>query len=252
MLANHYTIASGILTRQREIDVIGKNLVNAQTPGYRADRLLIAPFEQELLIRQEQAGAQVLGNGVAATSAVVGEEVALFNMGTVSTTGRELDMAIGGEGFYNVQAADGTVYLTRNGSFDIDAEGYLTLPQYGRVMGANGALQVGEAGFQVEENGDIFSAGGNYLGSLLVTVPAEGTRLEKLDNGMFQFPQGAQMNNAQGYVIAQKSLELSNVDMNREMTYLMEAQRAFQACSSALQVVDGLNRKAATQIASIT
>lgn len=251
MLAGYYTIASGMLTRQREIDVLGNNLINAQTPGYRADRLIISPFEQELLTRMEANGADVLGNGVAVTSAVVGDEVSLFNMGAIKDTGREMDMAIGGDGFYNIQGQGGTVYLTRNGRFDIDAEGYLILPDYGRVMGQNGPIQVRNAGFQVEENGDIYSSDGRYIEKLLVTVPPNGTTLEKLNNGMFQFPGGAQMPQAENIVIAQRSLELSNVDMNREMIYLIEAQRAFQACSSALQTVDAINRKAATQIGSV-
>lgn len=250
MLAGYYTIASGMLTRQREIDVLGNNLVNAQTPGYRADRLIISPFEQELLTRREAGGNAVLGKGVAATSAIVGEEISLFNMGTVKNTDRDLDMTIAGQGFYNIQDENGRISLTRNGQFNVDEAGYLVLPNYGRVMGQSGPIQVGDANIQVEQNGEIYSDNGRFLGTLLITAPQEGTVLEKLNNGMFQFANGEQLPAAENYTVVQRSLELSNVDMNREMTYLIESQRAFQACSSALQIVDGLNRKAATQIGS--
>lgn len=246
MLAGYYTIASGMLTRQREIDSIGNNLVNLQTPGYRADRLLVTSFDQQLLTRMEANGNEVLGGGVASTSAVVDEVVSLFNDGLIEATNRNMDMAISGPGFFNVQAADGTVYLTRNGQFDLDEEGYLTLPGYGRVRGENGLLQLGSEGFTVEPDGMIFSPDGQLLGRLLVTVPPEGTSLLKLDNGMFQFPPNVQGQLATNYSVTQGNLELANTDINRELTYLMESQRGFQSCSSALQIVDALNRKAVT------
>ena len=176
MLAGYYTIASGMLTRQRELDTIGNNLINVQTPGYRADRLLITSFEQELLTRQEKYNTQTLGNGKAATSGVVDDVVSLFHSGTLQETGRTMDLAINGEGFFQVRGEDGAAYLTRNGQFDIDQ---------------------------------------------------------------------------QGYTILQGKIERSNVDMNQEMTTLIESQRGFQACSSALQTIDALNRKAASQIAAL-
>lgn len=246
MLAGFYTIASGLLTRQREIDTIGNNLVNLQTPGYRADRLLVTSFDQELLTRMEANGNQVLGTGVSSTSAVVDEVVSLFQDGTVKATNRSLDMSLSGAGFFNVQGEDGTVYLTRNGQFDLDEQCYLTLPGYGRVRGQNGLLQVGSENFSVEADGMIFGDDGQMLDSLLVTVPPDGTSLLKLDNGMFQFPPNVQGQLATDYTVNQNSLELANTDMNRELTYLMEAQRGFQSCSSALQIVDALNRKAVT------
>ena len=68
---------------------------------------------------------------------------------------------------------------------------------------------------------------------------------------MLQFPEGVRAQLAGGYTLVPQSLELSNVDVNQELTYLMEAQRAFQACSSALQIADEMNRKAAAQIAAL-
>lgn len=61
MLSGFYTIASGILTRQREIDTIGNNLVNAQTPGYRSKRMVMSAFEQELMTRKDANSRTVIG-----------------------------------------------------------------------------------------------------------------------------------------------------------------------------------------------
>ena len=248
MLAGFYTIASGMLTRQRELDVIGNNLVNVQTPGYRADRVVTSAFEQQLLTRREAYQSGTVGNGVAATSATVDEVLSLFQGGTIKQTGRAYDVAIGGEGFFQIQAEGGGQYMTRNGQFDIDEEGYLVLPGYGRVLGDGGEIQVGEAGFEVAPTGEIYDAQGQQLGKLKITVPPEDTRPVKLDNGMFELAEGE---DAQDFVLSQGSLELSNVDMNQELTTLIEVQRAFQNCSAALQIVDTMNRKAASQLASL-
>lgn len=250
MLSGYYTIASGMMTNQRQLDVIGNNLVNAQTPGYRADRLVVSSFEQELLTRREGSGDLTLGRGVAATSAVVGEVVPLFNSGMVQSTDRALDVAIDGDGFFNIQGTDGTTYLTRNGQFDIDQNGYLILPGVGRVLGQGGPLQVGE-NFTLQENGELYNSEGTQIGALRLSAAPENTPMIKLENGLFRLPDGAQAQNVNGSRLLQKQVERSNVDMNLEMTKLIEAQRAFQACSSALQVMDGINRKAASQLAAL-
>lgn len=252
MLSGYYTIASGVLTRQREIDVVGNNLVNAQTNGYRADRLIISPFQQELLTRQEAYQNQTLEQGRTSTAAVVDSVVTLYHSGAIKSTGRALDLAINGPGFFNVQGENGQIYLTRNGGFDLDEEGYLILPGYGRVLGDDGPLQLGASDeFTIGQVGEIYNERGRRIDGIRITEPPENVQLEKLANGMFQFPQGVTAQLAGGYTLVQQSLELSNVDYNQELTYLLEAQRAFQACSSALQIADEMNQKAATQIAAV-
>lgn len=251
MLTGFYTIASGLLTRQRELDTVGSNLTNAQTPGYRASRFITSSFEMELLSRQEALNSQSFGSGVPVTT--VEQVTSLYNAGTIKPTDRTLDMAIGGEGFFTVSGADGALYLTRNGQFDLDEEGYLILPGAGRVLGEGGPIEVGVGDFSVSAEGVITKGSGEELeevDTLRLLKPQEGTALEKMDNGLFRIPNGANMDEAQGHTVYQGSLELSNVNMNQELTTLVEVQRAFQSCSSAFQIVDAMDRKAA-QIASV-
>ena len=250
MLSGFYTISSGLLTRQKEQDVIGNNLINAQTPGYRADRLLISSFEMQLLNRIEQGNTEQINNPRAAVAAVVGDVVPLAKGGTLKPSDRPLDMALLSDGYFNIQGADGQIYLTRNGQFDVDGDGYLVLPNVGRVMGENGPLNVRSANISVEANGQIVSEDGNRLGTLLITAPADNSVLEKLDNGMFRFVGGAGAQRVTDAAVSQGVIELSNVDLNQELTQLMESQRAFQTCSSALQIADNMNKKT-TQIAAV-
>ncbi len=249
MLEGFYTIASGMLTSQRNIDTIGNNLVNLQTPGYRSERVIVSSFEQELMTRREQLGLDVLGDGIGATAAVVDNVVTVFSGGNLKPTDRGLDAAINGNGFFNIAGNDGTNYLTRNGNFDIDEQGYLVLPGVGRVSGENGPILVGTSDIEIREDGSIVNTAGEQLSRLSITAPNDYNTLERQANGMFtsQAPLAA----AQDFQVVSNYLELSNGDMNQEMTSLVAAQRAFQSCSSALKIIDALDRKAATQIASI-
>lgn len=249
MFSGYYTIASGVLTRQRELDIIGNNLVNARTPGYQAQRVVSGSFDMELLIRQEM-GKTALGPGSASVENIVEDVIDLYGIGSYNETGLETDIAIGGEGFFNIIGED-QVYLTRNGNFEIDEEGYLALAGFGRVRGTNGqAIRVRQHGFSVNSFGDVFDVNGVNLGRIQITAPADGENLVRLNDTMFELENG-NGRDAENYELIQRSLELSNVDMNREMTYLIESQRAFQTCSSALQIIDSMNQKAASRIASV-
>lgn len=249
MLSGYYTIASGMLASQRNLDTIGNNLINIQTPGYRGERVLNSAFELELMTRRESTGNTVLGDGMGQVAAVVDDSVTMFDSGLLSDTGRALDVAINGNGFFNIAAADGTTYLTRNGGFDLDEEGYLILPGYGRVLGDNGEIQVNTSDLSFLSDGTIQNTDGQTLGRLLITAPVDYADLTRNTNGMFTSEN--QTGQAQNFEVVSQRLELSNVSMNREMTSLLDAQRSFQSCSSALQIVDALNRKAAQQIAAI-
>lgn len=248
MHSGFYTIASGMLTRQRELDTIGNNLSNLQTPGYRSDRIVTSAFELGLLQQQEGGTERILSDGGSPVT-IVGDSVTVMTGGDFQSTGRTLDIAIGGDGFFNVQGQDGTTYLTRNGQFTVDDQGYLTLAGMGRVLGQGGPLMVGSDQVSVDAAGNVYNAAGALVGTLSITRQADNTVLEKMDNGAFTAPQGAV--NAQGYTIYQGVLERSNVDMNQELTSFISAQRAFQTCSSALQIIDDLDQKAASKIAAI-
>lgn len=251
MFGGLYTAASGILAHQREIDVIGDNLVNATTPGYSADRVVLSSFEKELLTRMDAGGNTTLGNGSGAPSVVVDKTVLQTNSGTLKNTGKMLDVAVS-NGYFTIAGKDGKTYYTRNGNFEMDEEGYLSLSGLGKVMGTGGPIKLDTSeGITIDEKGMLYNAAGAYINQLQISDIPAGTVVEKLDNGAFLVQGGGAMGAAANYTVYQRTLELSNVDTNQEMTLLIRAQRSFQSCSSALQIADEMDQKAATQIASI-
>lgn len=251
MLRGFYTAASGILTQQRTLDVLTNNVANAKTPGFRASRVISTTFNQELLTRMEGYNTGRIGIGSPVIQ--VDNVLTRFNPNSLEETDRPYDMALEGVGYFNIQGLDGeTRYLTRNGSFDLDENNQLILPGLGQVMGQEGPIILTTSDFTVESDGSVYDATGALVEKLLVTIPPEGAELEQAANGMFytanmeeNLPVEGETNVVQGW------LERNNININQEYTMVMEAQRAFQACSTALQIIDEIDRKAATQIAAL-
>lgn len=241
-----YTAGSGMLVQQRNLNVIGNNIINSQTPGYRAERVVTSTFEQELVTRLESG--QYIRIGTADQIATVEEMDTVFDESSLYESGNPFDLAVCGDGFFNVSDGENT-FLTRNGCFNVDGEGYLVLDEIGRVQGSNGDIFVGGSDYRVELNGDVYDQNGAYAGTLTVSKPAENSETIKFENAYFLTEEIVP---AEDYAVRQGVYERSNIDMTDEYTRLMEAQAAFKACSTALSIIDQLNSKSASQIASVT
>lgn len=256
MLRGFYTVASGMMMQERSLGVLTNNMVNVHTPGYRASRVVSTTFEQEFLTRLETGASGGIGSG--APIRIVSDVPTKFDPGSLEETGRPYDVALDGDGFFNIlvddgQGGEGQSYLTRNGNFSVDENNYLILRGHGRVLGEDGPIQLDNANFTIDKKGDIYNERGRIVDRLLITMPPVDAEMELSPNGMFTTPdmQANQIVPEGEVQVTQGWLERSNVDLNREYTMVMDAQRAFQACSSALQILDKVNQKAATQIAGV-
>ena len=260
MFSGFYTAASGLLTQQHKINVLTNNFANLKTPGFRASRVVTETFNEELVTRMEGGKQEVIGSS--APINVVRDVLVDFENGALEATGRSLDFALDGMGYFCVnqpaqtdeqgqETTPAQLLFTRNGSFEIDADGYLT-SKAGRVLGERGEIYTGGANFTVTENGEIYGADGRYIDKLLLARPQDEQQLTMMPNGNFLADADAlntmQTSDAKVY---QGHLEQANIDVNREYTLVMEAQRALQSCSQALKIVDVMNQKASTQIASL-
>ncbi len=249
MLTGFYTAASGMLMQQRMLNVLSNNMANVKTPGFRIERVVSSTFEQALLTRMEKGNQAVIGSGDPIR--IVEDVPTGFDPGFLETTDRPFDMAIAGEGFFVIQA-ENQQYLTRNGNFDLDEEGYLILRGAGRVQGQEGEIYLGSSNFTVSREGVIYDGNQRRVDTLLITRPADYAQLQKYANGMYIDPNAeATANNPPGVQVIQNTLERSNVNLNDEMALAIEAQRAFQISSSVLKSIDQLNDKTANRIASL-
>lgn len=249
MLQGFYTAASGMFMQQRHLNAISNNLANVQTAGYKAKRLVSTTFEQALLTRIEKDNTGGIGTGEPAR--IVDEVVNYWMGGGVTESGRPFDMAITKYGFFNVRGADGETYLTRNGQFDLDDEGFLILRDQGQVLGTGGApIKVDISEIKVDEDGTIRNDNTNaVIGQLLITQPTENAVVEQARNGMYTAT-ATEPVPPPGPAVISGYYENSNVSLTDELSAMIMTQRNFSTASQSLQLIDQTYAKA-VNIASL-
>lgn len=262
MYQGFYNLASGMLTQNRNLNVISNNMVNIQTPGYKRDKMVSTTFQEEMLYR---TGRRYKDNPepLATTSKIrtADQTYVRYEQGSFDVTEGIFDFALADEGFFCIETPAGVQY-TRNGSFRVDDEGYLALNNLGRVLGKEGPIAIPSEDFKVtsqgvitvqipNESGDEDDEEGSSmetveLGTLRVVDFENYEQLHKEDYGLFSTGQVPQEKEAP--TIVWQSLENSNVDMVEEMTSMMTSQRALQSAAQVLKMYDQIMSKAATDV----
>lgn len=248
MTKGFYQLTSGILSQTRRLDVIGNNMTNLSTAGYKAETYTDRTFRDVLISR--------VGNTYKTDSTPIGRESYIlapdqeyvnYTQGSLKETGLTLDFAILGDGFFAIQTGNGVEY-TRSGSFALDAQGRLCLPGHGYVLGADGQpVTLATDQIQVDGSGRIYTEAGAYQGQLAVYTFADNGQLSKGQSGLF-LANGQQPQLQAQPQIGWKYLEESNVDMLQEMSRMLTAERALQGGAQVLKLYDELLTKATTEI----
>lgn len=246
MFKGFYNLTSAMLTHQHNLNVVGNNLVNVSTAGFKQERYTASTFDEVMYSRVgnkyetgEEIGEQ---SYIRATSDIYTDHT----QGTLEPTGIPLDFAINGEGFFAVRGEDGEVFYTRMGNFSLDEEGYLCLPGYGRVQSPDMQdIYLGTDRVSGVMQGYIQYEDGGYLGQLGVFTFADVGALERNDMGMF-IGGGAQA--VQAPELLNGYLERSNTDMVQQMTEMITMQRALQSAATISRLYDQLMTKATTDI----
>jgi flagellar basal-body rod protein FlgF len=221
--------------------VAAHNLANASTPGYKAD---ISAFRAVPMTGPGQPTR---------TYAVETTPGADFTQGTLTETGRDLDAAINGPGFFAVQTTSGTEAYTRAGGFSVSAEGELT--DAGRtVMGDGGPIAIPEnSKVSIGADGtvsavDLSTPGGNVttIGKLKL-VTADPAQLTKGPDGLFRTRNGQPLDGDDSVRITSGAIESSNVNAVSAMVDMIDLARQFDMQMKALSTVDQ-NEQRATQL----
>src|SRR5688572_1037390 len=129
-----YTAATGMESLQTKLDVIANNLANVNTIGFKKDRANFEDlfYRREVLPGVQDSAGQTTPVGVAiGLGSRVSSIQTDFNQGAFQQTGRQLDVAIAGNGFFQVQDPSGQIYYTRGGNFSVNANGNLVIGSAG-------------------------------------------------------------------------------------------------------------------------
>ena len=219
MAGGTYSALSGLRTRLAQLDRIASDIANAGTAGYKTERV---PTVES---RRPDFG-QVLQTAidVAAAPGLVD-----FRDGSIQTTNRDLDVALEGRGFFEIDTAEGVRY-TRNGQFSRRPDGTLVTADGAIVRGDTGtAITVGQGAISFEPDGSV-RAGGVLAGKLKVVDFGDYVGLRREEGGRFRAEAGSTPVDAPATSrVRGGALEASNVQLPERMVQLTEVSRAFEA-----------------------
>jgi len=225
---------SGATVEMTRLQVLSNNLANINNAGFKQERLL---FEAEL----DNAGGG-MGEGINKRS-ITGTHTD-FTQGALQYTGRELDVAIKGDGFFKVATDDGFAY-TRHGSFVLQPDGALVTPGGHQVVGETGPVTLPDGEVSISEEGEILGPNGP-AGQIDLYTVADRQQLEKEAENLWRRPDDVAEELAQDGSLHQGQLESANVSAIKMTTELIEAGRSFESFQKAIKAYDKVAEKTNT------
>ena len=256
MINSLWIAKTGMSAQQTQLDVISHNLANVSTTGYKRNN---AVFEDLIYQNLRQVGANTTEQNQLPTGLHLGLGVRTvatsrnFTQGSLQETKNSLDVAINGNGFFEVTMPDGTIGYTRDGSFQVDAQGRVVTSRGLPV--ANGiTVPQGATSISISADGVVSAiVAGNtqpqQLGSLAMSSFINPAGLEPVGQNLFkesaasgQPQQGTPGTNGLGF-IKQGFLESSNINVVEELVNMIQTQRAYEMNSKAIQTSDQMLAK---------
>jgi flagellar basal-body rod protein FlgF len=235
------------------LDQVATNLANVSTPAYKRQVLSVRPFTQAL----NEAAAQVPGVDEVTTARSTTEVLSDQRVGTARHTGRPLDLALLGEGHFEVLTDSGPAY-TRKGDFTVDAQGRLVTSQGLAVMSKNGEIRltgrtpvIDAAGNVTELVSPADGAPAMPLGQLKIMRFEKPQNLRRLGEGLFAQGEGMTVLPDGEVQLRQGALENANVSTTREMVDLIETMRHFESMQRVIQGYDEMIGSAVRKLAEV-
>jgi flagellar basal-body rod protein FlgF len=236
-----YQVLSGMIGQEERVAQIANNLANLNTLGFKKQGLAF----QDCLKTAVKAVSLSSGEGAMSASAksaqmawpTVGSAFVDYTMGPLQTTGRTLDMAIEGEGFFQVASQKGETFYTRAGNFTLDATGQLATANGDAVLDDVGRpIRLNPQGGapQVSDDGTI-RQGGAVVGRVGIVRFQDPQRLVRQGGSLLQAPAGVAAEPVKVPRVRSGMLEGSNVDAIREMVDMIETQRAYDLNQKVMQ-----------------
>lgn len=238
-----YTAMSGAKALTQRQEAVTNNLANASTNGFRADMMTF----RSVPVRAENTAT----TRVFALEATAGFDV---QQGPVTTTGRSLDAAIRGDGWFVVQSPDGSEALTRNGNFHVGADGSLQTAKGLPVLGDGGPITLPpNAEVLIGADGTITARQGNQaplqVGKLKLVNPEPAT-LTKGGDGLMRVANGDPATDDPAVRVADGALEGSNVNVVQSMVEMIALARVFEMQMKLMTTAEQ-NEQRAAQLLSL-
>jgi flagellar basal-body rod protein FlgG len=257
MIRALYTAATGMNAQQLQIDVVANNLANVNTTGFKKSR---ADFQDLLYQTLKAPGTPTTNNTQSPTGIQVGlgaKPAAIQRIdlqGDYNQSGNALDLAIEGQGYFQVTLPDGSIGFTRAGSFKLDNQARMVSSD-GNPLDPSVSIPAGSVDVTIGQDGTVTAltpgqSAPTTLGNIQTARFANPAGLRALGKNLLQetdtsgAPQpGTPGQDGRGTLL-QGFLENSNVSVVEELIALITGQRAYEVTSKAIQVADEMLRSA--------
>lgn len=251
MIRALYTAATGMHAQETNIDVIANNLANVNTVGYKKSR---ADFQDLMYQYLVEPGAPTSANTSSPSGIQIGLGVKtssvqkLFSQGDLSSTSNELDMAIEGDGFFQVQLPDGSNAYTRAGSFQLSSTGQIVTPD-GYTLSPAITIPSDTLSISVGQDGTVNVRQPNNptptsVGQITSVRFANNAGLRAVGRNLYEetessgTPTSGVFGESGFGRLSQGFLETSNVSIVEQVVNMITAQRAYEASSRGIQSAD--------------
>lgn len=245
-----YTVGSGSILQQMRLEVLANNLANVNASGYKVER----PVFKAFLPGGEEAAAGAVDPDTGEPTVMaknyhvefVGTRID-FTKGQLKMTGSPLDFALIGNGFFSVGTPDGVEY-TRSGAFSLNGDGVLVTHDGQPVMGEGGEIRINGNSVTVDESGAI-KVDGVQVDRFAIVDFEDRSRLKKIGNTRFQAEEDMNPVPApEDLRVKQAHLELSNVNVIKSMSEMIDVLRTYEAQQKTIKAVTDMNIKAINDV----
>ena len=227
-------IAGVAAVKVTQLDLVSNNIANAATPGYKTEHMLASVGDNVSDPTNDQ------------TPQVNASVYIDFTQGLLEKTGNNLDVALQGNGFFEMQTPAGLAY-TRAGNFTIGRDGTLVDKSGNPVMGESGRITITGNDVQIAQSGMV-KVDGVEVATLKVVAFEDTTKLKRSANGLFVDPGQAGLKKAEEKNIQSGYLEMSNASVMKEMVQMIDIQRSFELYQKAIQTESDQDRLSVSRV----
>lgn len=224
-------LANVYLNKFDQLDYSTNNIANVNTPGFKAMKLFYNTVNP-------------------ATATSTPQVVVDYTPGTIYKTENVLDMAISGEGFFAIQSGSEIAY-TKQGNFTLDKDGNLVTSEGRYVLGKSGnKIRIPDGTVQVSDKGDVM-VDGNQIDTLKIVSFKNPQALVKTKECLFKDTSNAGLMENKDSIIRQGHIELSNVQVVKEMSDMIDIHRSIEIYQKVIQTMSDQDRMATSQIGKL-
>jgi flagellar basal-body rod protein FlgF len=224
-------MANGYIDRVDQLDYIANNIANVNTHGFKSMRAFYSAIDP-------------------ATVTFIPEVVVDYSPGSIHKTENSMDVAINGEGFFAVQSGIETTY-TRQGNFTLDKDSNLVTADGSFVLGKSGQkIKLPDGTINISEKGDV-AVDGSRIDTLKIVSFKNPQALEKVDGCLFRDTGNAGLVEKEDAVVRQGHIEMSNVQVVKEMVEMVGIHRSVEVYQKIIQTIAEQDKLATSQIGRV-